>query len=300
MTALRPPLVGLLGANVGHSRLPRLFMGAWRKLGKEGLCVPLDLDSLGPPVEEDRDRSRGTASVLLEARRQGFSGVAVTMPCKEWAANACDSLDPAAAVIGSVNCVQFRRSSTGGPPRLHGKNLDGWGAVLALKEALPELAKPKVLFLGAGGVALGVGQALSELGAQLFVFDLNAAKAQETASRLSKAGYDARACDTPEAVLGEVDGVANCTPVGMHGGPPGSPLDEALLRRSSVRWVFDAVCYPTWTPLLLSARRLGRVPVAGMRMNDFIQREMFIELTGEDRNSLPADLFPSGMSPPLE
>ncbi len=37
-----------------------------------------------------------------------------------------------------------------------------------------------------------------------------------------------------------------------------------------------------------------------MRMNDLIQREMLIELTGEDRNAMLADLFPSGMSPPPE
>jgi len=279
-------------------------MNAWRHLGASSgaLCVPLDLDSLGSPVSEDPTRSDSTEVAVQAAKAQRFSGLAVTMPCKEHIARLCDELDPSARAIGAVNCVQFRydTSDPDARPWLVGKNIDGWGAVLALREAVGDNFGEEVLMLGAGGVALSVGDSFARLGMRIWIYDIDPGKAEVTAECLRAAGHtSASSCPSPDDVLSRCQGVANCTTVGMHGGPPGSPIaEESLDRNPGVSWVFDAVCYPAWTPLLRSAQRLGRTPVPGMRMNDFIQREMFVLLTGTDPSIIAPDVFPSGM--PLE
>lgn len=302
MASRAPPLIGLLGANVGHSRLPRLFAAAWKHLEVRGaLCVTLELDNISPIVNDQAGIAAGTAVAFDAVRAQSFTGLAVTMPCKEFAAAACDELSTAAKVIGAVNFVNVVRTEPGADVKLVGGNLDGWGAVQAFKESVPNFGTPSVLVLGAGGSSLAICQGLAELGARrLWLFDTDHAKARASAGILTAAlaplGTQVLACEDPLAALRDVTGVANCSPVGMHGGPIGMPLPPgALQRHTQVEWVFDVVCYPSWTPLLLEAKRLGRTPVPGMRMNDFIQRQMFIQLTGTSSALLPSDLFPSGM-----
>nr|MBA3326129.1 shikimate dehydrogenase [Paracoccaceae bacterium] len=71
MTDRAPPLAGVVGWPVGHSRSPRLH-GHWlRRYGVDGHYVPLGV------------RPRDFSAALAALPKLGFRGVNVTVPFKE-------------------------------------------------------------------------------------------------------------------------------------------------------------------------------------------------------------------------
>ena len=130
-----PPLAGVIGWPVGHSRSPRLH-GHWlRRYHIDGYYVPI---ALSPEAFEPGLRS---------LHRLGFRGVNVTIPHKEAALALATTTSDRARAIGAANTLTF-----GPDGAIHADNTDGYGFVANLRQHAPEWdpAAGPALVLGAG------------------------------------------------------------------------------------------------------------------------------------------------------
>lgn len=193
---------------------------------------------------------------LAGMRALGIRGFGVSMPFKLLVMEHLDRLDPLAERIGAVNTVVNDAGT------LTGHNTDAWGAVEALREALP-VAGARVLVLGAGGAARAVVFGLVNAGAIVHVCNRTPEKAAELAAHV---GGGARSAGGLEALedLEAYDAVVNASSLGMAETSATSPVARAALRSGLV--VMDIVYKPIRTRLLDEATAAGATTVHGGRM----------------------------------
>jgi len=146
-----------------------------------------------------------------------FGGISVTMPLKEEVLVYLDEIDPEAKTIGAVNTIVFKQG------RSIGYNTDGKGAIKALEQKIPLLAK-KVIIIGAGGAAKAIVFAAMQKKAHVIVLNRTVQKAQELAAHfqceagslsdlkeLARQGYDVIVNTTPDVMpIDEEDIVPSC------------------------------------------------------------------------------------------
>lgn len=242
-------VAGVLGWPVDHSRSPRLH-GHWlQRYGIDGAYVPL-------PVAPD-----AFAPALRALASLGFAGCNVTVPHKEAALAACDSVSETARAIGAVNTVVIREG------RLLGDNSDAFGFIENLRQEAPDwrpVIGPAVV-LGAGGAARAVIHALQEAGVpELRLLNRTRERAEQLGGELDRDGrirvldWAARAAALEGAGL-----LVNTTTLGMSGQPP---LEIALESLPGEALVTDIVYSPLETPLLRAARERGNATVEGLGM----------------------------------
>ena len=138
MSAAPPPLAGVLGWPIGHSRSPRLH-GHWlARYRIEGYYIPIAL----PP--------EGFARGLASLPALGFRGVNVTIPHKEAALALATEATERAREIGAANTLTF-----GPDGAIHADNTDAYGFIANLRQEAPgwSAAAGPALVLGAGGAA---------------------------------------------------------------------------------------------------------------------------------------------------
>jgi shikimate dehydrogenase len=255
-------LTGLIGAPIAHSAAPAMHEQAARDLGLR--CHYQLIEVADANLEELR--------VLLEGvRRLGFAGVNVTYPYKEAVVALLDDLTPDAAAIGAVNTVVVRDN------RLIGCNTDTSGFTRAAAGLVAGPGQGSVALIGAGGAGKAIAFALVALGiAELRIFDAERAKADRLALQLGPRGRAVVVDSVEEAVDGAI-GLVNATPVGMLPNRE-SPVPEPLLHRAL--WVADAVYYPLWTPLLMTARATGAPVMSGRELAIYQAADAFELFTG--------------------
>jgi shikimate dehydrogenase len=242
-------LVGLLGANIGHSLAPALHEDAAAAAGLAGHYHLMDVD--GP-------RPRTLPELFAAVRTAGFAGVNVTFPFKEAVIPLLDDVSPEAAEIGAVNTVVFDPAG-----RSTGYNTDRSGFRAAFVEAFgADAARGKsVLQLGAGGAGRAVAFALMDLGvSSLRIYDRDASRARNLCADLD------RRCivlDAPEPVAPSVDGIVNATPMGMLG-HPGLPMTPDLVQTH--QFVADVIYTPLETDFLKAAKAKGARTMGGAGM----------------------------------
>ena len=282
----RHHLAGLLGANIGHSVLPASFVTAWKQLGDDGHVKLFDLDVQQLTIDD----------VLQEIRQQPFQGIAVTMPCKEAVMDSLDQLTLDARQMGSVNYIEAVRASDQ-PVQLIGHNLD-WSGIrdaLCAKLSRSDTQGP-VCVVGAGGVSRAAIYALVQMGInEIRVTDPDHERSVAMVEELT-ATLDGSVALVAEKTLTnalrESEGVVNCSPVGMTGGPAGSPVPNQLLTETStLKWAFDVVCYPVETPFVQMAEHSGLTTIRGDAMNRHVRLGMFAMLNGVEPAELPHGLF---------
>jgi shikimate dehydrogenase len=217
-------LAGVIGWPVAHSRSPRLHNAWLERHGIDGAYLPL-------PV-----RPADFSAALRGLVACGFAGANVTIPHKEAAHAACDSLDEAARRAGAVNTLVFRDG------RIHGSNTDGWGFVAHLRASGVDPAAGPALLLGAGGAARAIAVALSQEGVAVTLCN--------------------RTPERAAALAGQAL-VVNTTSLGMAGQPG---LEMSLDRAAPGLAVADIVYVPLETPLLAAARARGLRAVDGLGM----------------------------------
>lgn len=244
--------VGIIGWPVSHSRSPLIhnhWLAAHNIKAHYERC-PID------PAADFRATLNGLAA-------DGFIGANVTIPHKENAFAAMDSVDAAAQKLGAVNTITFRDGA------LHGSNTDGAGFVAGLKAALADKgaeghdwAAHPALVLGAGGAARAIIVALHEAGVpQIRLVNRTKERAdalQGLSSRLSVGAWAARAELAAECQL-----LVNTTSLGMQGA---AALDMPLDHMPQTALVSDIVYTPLETDLLVRARAAGLVTVDGLGM----------------------------------
>jgi shikimate dehydrogenase len=259
--------VGLIGAGIQASRSPHLHECEAREVGIVCSYQLIDLAQLGVGVES-------LPQLLDAAQQKGFAGVNITHPCKQSVIPLLDELSEDAAAIGAVNTVVF---SAG---KRIGHNTDCWGFAESFRRGLADVARDRVVLLGAGGAGSAVASAALQIGVTtLLIHDVDCTRAIALAERLRPrfgAGRIAAVTNLSSA-MAAADGLIQATPIGMLG-HPGLPLPIELLRPA--HWVAEIIYFPLETELLKSARLLGCRTLDGAGMVVFQAAEAFRLFTG--------------------
>lgn len=238
-------LAGVIGWPVGHSRSPRLH-GHWiEQYGIDGAYVPLAV------APDDFERA------LAGLRAAQFRGVNITVPYKERAYRACDTLDADAKRIGAVNTIVF-----GSDGAVQGSNTDAFGFIENIRQTAIWPGGVAVV-LGAGGAARAICVALLDAGAtEIRLINRTRVRAESLADQFGPIiriyDWENRSDAEEEASL-----LVNSTSLGMTGQPP---LDIGLDALPTSAIVNDIVYAPLETPLLAQARERGNVVVDGLGM----------------------------------
>ena len=185
----------------------------------------------------------------------------ITLPFKGAAARAAVELSDEVAVTSVANTLLL---GLGGPTNAF--NTDYSGFKWAYRRRFGTAAPGTVALLGAGGVGAATASALVDLGATAIrIFDVlhERSKALARSLRHGNGTIKVEVATSAEAAVDGVDGVANCSPVGMHF-QPGTPVDLATIRDQ--RWVFDAIYSPVDTELILRATNAGLATVNGFEL----------------------------------
>jgi shikimate dehydrogenase len=243
-----PPLAGVIGYPIGHSRSP-LLHGHWlKRYGIAGFYIPI---SLSQPAFE---------AGLRSLHPLGFKGVNVTIPHKVSAIGIADSVTDRAALIGAANTLTFRPDGS-----IRADNTDGYGFIQNIRQTWPDwdARVGPALVLGAGGAARAVVSALLSEG----VPEIRLANRTRARSEVLQEHFGARvhtidwnrASDATEGAAV----IVNTTSLGMQGQPD---LKLGLTAAPDHAVVADLVYTPLDTPLLANARARGLRVVDGLGM----------------------------------
>lgn len=247
MSVAPPPLAGVIGWPVGHSRSPALH-GCWlRRYGLPGAYV-----AMATPPDALEAALRGLVAL-------GFRGGNATLPHKERALALADAATPRARRIGAANTLVVRDGA------LEADNTDGFGFIENLRQNAPDWradAGP-ALVLGAGGAARAVVAALLDAGAPEVRLvnrtrDRAAALAEALGGPVTVLDW-ARAADAADGAATLV----NTTSLGMTGQPP---LEVSLDAAPPGALATDIVYAPLQTPFLRRAAAHGLRTVDGLGM----------------------------------
>ncbi|WP_030129492.1 shikimate dehydrogenase [Pseudomonas sp. QTF5] len=256
MTQNTVVLAGLIGAGIQASRTPALHEHEGDAQGLRYLYRLIDLDQL-------KLDSGALPDLLMAAERMNFTGLNITFPCKQTIIPLLDELSPEARGIGAVNTVVLKDG------KRIGHNTDCLGFAEGFRRGLKDVARDRVVQMGAGGAGAAVAHALLSEGVQLLsIFDVDQSRAQSLANNLNQHFGFGRAVaghDLP-GTLGQADGLVNTTPMGMKK-LPGMPVPVELLRAQL--WVAEIVYFPLETELLRNARALGCRTLDGGNMAVF-------------------------------
>lgn len=256
MTQNNAVLAGLIGAGIQASRTPALHEHEGDAQGLRYLYRLIDLDQL-------KLDSSALPDLLMAAERMNFTGLNITFPCKQAIIPLLDELSPEARGIGAVNTVVLKDG------KRIGHNTDCLGFAEGFRRGLKDVARERVVQMGAGGAGAAVAHALLSEGVQLLsIFDVEISRAQSLADNLNQhfgAGRAVAGHDLP-STLGRANGLVNTTPMGMKK-LPGMPVPVELLRAEL--WVAEIVYFPLETELLRNARALGCRTLDGGNMAVF-------------------------------
>jgi shikimate dehydrogenase len=264
----RQALVGLIGGNIMKSLSPALHHDAFQAAGIDGFYQLMDVDKLA---------GRSLPQLLDAARTAGFAGTNVTFPFKQDVLALLDAVDPEARQIGAVNTVVFGADGTS-----TGYNTDRRGFRRSFEEGLGRASADGkiVVQVGAGGAGRAVAFALMDLGvAQLILHDREPAQARTLLADLAMhygAGRSRLSADLA-AEVATADGVANATPVGMHG-IPGNPVPVDALHKG--QWAADVIYTPIETAFIKAAAAKGCRVLTGGGMCVHQAAEAFRLFTG--------------------
>ncbi len=232
---LPPYRLMIFGNPVAHSRSPLMHNYALRGLGIAGCYGRWKL--------EEGEKLRQTFEAL------DLHGANVTVPHKEAAFSACDTLDPFAQKVGAVNTI-VRRGDM-----LHGYNTDAPGFL----KTIHEFSGEKILMLGAGGTAQSTSVLLRETGYDVTVLN----RSPDRLAAFDRAGFQTATFETyrPETY----DLVINMTSAGLeeeHLPAPREILDAVI---PSSQACVDVI-YGKETPFLRLAKAHGKPAKDGTAM----------------------------------
>lgn len=230
----------VFGHPIAHSKSPRIHAEFARQTGQA-----LTYEAIEAPLD-------GFPYAISAFRAAGGCGCNVTVPFKEQAYQLASLRTDRADAAGAVNTLRFDG------PDILGDNTDGAGLVNDLVGNLDfDPAGLRILLLGAGGAARGVGLPLMERKpAELFIANRTAYKARELSSRFDcyGGGYDA----LPGR---QFDLVINATAASLAGDLP--PMPDDIFARGAL--AYDMM-YGRDTPFLTFARERGAKVADGLGM----------------------------------
>ncbi len=205
--------------------------------------------------------AEGLADAVRGIRAMGFRGVHCGNPHKQAVIPLLDRVTDVAGTVGVVNLV-YREDDV-----LVGDNTEGKGPLVSLRRAI-DVAKKRVVLLGAGRVARAIGVELATEGAaEITVVNRNEEHARELVDLLTgKFQVSASAVPWPEPyeVPAETELLINATSIGKEDPDARLPLEPDSLRTGML--VADVTADPPQTWLLREARQRGCHTVDGLGM----------------------------------
>lgn len=258
--------LGLIGNGIGRSSAPRLHKLAGDRCGVEVTYDLIDLEGQDPALFGAR---------VARCAADGYWAVNVTYPFKEQVIELVTIPDPVVQQIGAVNTVVFA-----GAHRGTGYNTDYSGFLRAYQGRFADQAPGVVGLVGTGGVGKPVAFGLAQLGAHaLRFYDLDRAKAEALAVSVRRAmpQVTVDVCTTLAEATAGVDGLVNCTPLGMWQ-YPGTPIPAAYI--NGQRWAFDVIYTPLETEFLKLARARGLELLSGYELFFYQGVDAFEHFTG--------------------
>jgi shikimate dehydrogenase len=242
-------LCGIIGTPLSHTLSPAMHNAAFKELALDFVYEKFDV------AEDD------LAETFESLKERGFRGLNVTIPYKIRIMDFLDFLSDEASELGAVNTII---NDSG---YLRGYNTDIFGAVEAIKAngIVLEKFNEKVIIIGAGGGARAAAFGLAKLGLDIIITSRTDQRARDLSEELNKTG-NVEAVKFSNAVqeLSEAGMIINCTPVGMKGGPPGSPVSADAINGDLV--LFDMVYSPKVTPFLQAGLDAGAKIIYGYEM----------------------------------
>lgn len=266
-------LTGLLGSPVSHSISPMMHNEAFKQLNLDYVYLAFDIT-----VEQ-------LPSVVEGFRAMNVRGYNLTMPHKNAMYSLCDSLSPAAEIIGAVNTVVNDNG------HLTGHTTDGIGYMRALKEDGYDIIGKKMTLLGAGGAATSIFvQAAMDGVAEISIFNRRSPfwnRAESIIHTLSERTnckitlYD---YDDPAILKREISESAILTNGSSVGMAPN--IEQSLITDTSIFHkdliVSDVIYNPRETLLLKQAKEAGCKTQNGLYMLLYQGAEAFKLWTGQD------------------
>ena len=228
------PVWAVLGMPVGHSWSPRVHNAILEAADRDGIYVRLPV-AVNP-----------AAFVAAFGDCLGLQGLSVTTPHKMAMVAACGRLVGAARRIGAVNTLS--RDPRG---QWVGSNTDGEAGRACLEGRLGRLRGQEIAILGTGGLARALAEVLTEAGARCLLVSRSPERGRALAAEVGCQSI--AASELPARP--QLRAIVNATPVGMRGGPPGMPLDDAPLSAETL--VFESIYRPAQTPLMVAAQAQG-------------------------------------------
>ncbi len=258
---------GLLGFSLKHSFSPAMHNAAFEKFGINGQYFLFE------------KKNSQLDEFLKNLKKEGITGINVTVPYKEEVLSRLDWVSEDAASIGAVNTV------VAGPKGLlKGFNTDWTGFLKEIKD-FGRCKNAKVALLGAGGAARAVSYALVREGAQkLVIFDINSSKAaalakdgQRWAAEKNLKIEIKKIDNLGDLNLAEKDLLVNATPMGLK------EDDPLLIEKNKLHpnlMVYDLIYNPSLTKLLGAAKEKGLKFVNGLGMLVYQGAQSFLIFTG--------------------
>ncbi len=223
---------GLIGKTLKHSFSQSFFSDFFQQNGIDASYENFEL------------QSKDEIGKLL---RTPLSGLNVTIPYKETVMEFLDELSPEAAVIGAVNCIQFRDGKT------IGHNTDAYGFHQSIKPFLTNKHE-RAMILGTGGASKAVVYVLKQIGIDCIFISRNPnGENQFSYSEIN------------EHMLNACKLIVNCTPVGMYPDVEAC-IDLPFEFLTPEHLVVDLIYNPLKTSLLKKSETAGAQVLNGETM----------------------------------
>lgn len=259
---------GIIGNPVSHSKSPKLYNGAFKAYGFNGIYMHLLVDDVKKFYETYSSPD--------------FSGFSCTIPHKEAALACCDEVDPVAKSIGAVNCLIRRPDG-----KLFGCNTDYIGAISSIEIGLQDskngasqmgspLAGKLFVVIGAGGAGKALAYGAKEKGARVVIANRSYDRARDLAELVGGQALTLAELNSFHPETGMI--LANTTSIGMQPKVEETPISKEALRHYEL--VFDAIYTPKITRLLREAQEVGSKIVTGVEMFIGQAYEQYERFTG--------------------
>lgn len=214
-------IYGLIGDPVSKSISHITHNKFIRQAGLDAVYVKMSV------AEEDLELFLKAFHVL------GGRGLSVTMPLKEAVIPYLKKIGPKAKAIGAVNTLVRGEG-------WEGMNTDARGALDAIENHF-NVARQKMLIVGAGGAAKAIAYEAKERGAHVWIANRTQNRAQELAKRMEVNWIPLQHAE----ILGPYMLIINTTPEEM-------PVHSSLLQHCI--WAMDIKTIPVETQFLREAR----------------------------------------------
>mgnify|MGYP001334835571 CR=1 FL=1 len=202
--------------------------------------------------EKEELKSNDLKSLILEVKKRKVEGLNVTVPFKNEIISYLDELSLEAEMTQSVNTICLEDG------KIKGYNTDVGGFELALKEAKYDVAKKKILILGAGGVVPSIIFALNKMQSTHIIL-CNRTKTK--AEKLKNKFDNLKVIEWGE--IPDFDMVINATSIGLK------IYDDLNLDFSKIgkgKYFYDVIYNPKETNFLKIGKELGGVTENGKKM----------------------------------